>query len=207
LVDFIRILNLIIDEASMNANPDIEIHPLTRERWEDFEKLFGPHGVCGGCWCMFWKMPRKDFLTNRGEGNRLLQKAIVDAGEKPGLLAYIGGNPVGWCAIEPRGNYSGLERSRIFKPIDDLDVWSVSCFYVDRKFRFQGISTALLSAAVGYAGQMGARIVEGYPTEAQEEKMPAPFVYTGLASGFIQAGFKEAARRSAKRPMMRYYIK
>jgi GNAT superfamily N-acetyltransferase len=130
----------------------------------------------------------------------------LEAGKTPGLLAYIEGIPVGWIAIEPRGNYSGLERSRILKPVNDAEVWSISCFYVDRKFRFKGISTALISVAVHFAADKGATIVEGYPTEAVDEKMPAPFVYTGLASGFIQAGFKEVARRSAKRPIMRYYI-
>jgi GNAT superfamily N-acetyltransferase len=123
---------------------------------------------------------RKDFQTNRDEGNQLFQKAIVEAGKTPGLLAYIEGIPVGWIAIEPRGNYSGLERSRILKPVNDAEVWSISCFYVDRKFRFKGISTALISVAVHFAADKGATIVEGYPTEAVDEKMPAPFVYTGL---------------------------
>jgi GNAT superfamily N-acetyltransferase len=194
-------------EDNMEQSPVIEIHPLTHERWQDFENLFGPRGACGGCWCMFWKLPRKDFLINRGEGNRSLQKAIVDMDEIPGILAIVDGIPVGWCAVEPRENYPGLGRSRILKSVDDAKVWSISCFYVDRKYRFMGISTELLAAAVRYAAEHGANIVEGYPTDTQDAKMPAPFVYTGLASGFIKAGFVEVARRSTKRPIMRYYIR
>jgi len=156
---------------------------------------------------MFWKLTRKDFLTNRGEGNRLAQKRIVEAGDPPGLIAYVEGHPVGWIAIEPREKYSSLERSRILKPVDANNVYSITCFYVEKKYRLKGISTDLINAAVHYTADKGAGIVEGYPTEVQNEKMPAPFVYTGLASSFIQAGFTEVIRRSPKRPIMRYYNK
>lgn len=188
----------------MDLIPGLKIHPLTIERWDDFKNLFHPNGACGGCWCMYWKLSRKEFMTNRGEGNQSAQKSIVDAGRIPGLLAYMDENPVGWIAIEPRDNYSGLERSRILKPVDDLKVWSITCFFVEKKLRFQGISTALVKAAVIYAAEKGAAIVEGYPTDVMNKKMPAPFVYTGLASSFLQAGFMEVIRRSPKRPIMRF---
>jgi GNAT superfamily N-acetyltransferase len=155
---------------------------------------------------MFWKLSPKEFSANKGEGNRLLIKAIVEEGKTPGILAYEGSIPIGWCGIEPRRNYQGLGRSRILKPIDEQDVWSITCFFVDRKFRFRGISKGLILAALDFAAHNNGRIVEGYPTEIENEKMPAPFVYTGLASSFIDAGFKESARRSPKRPIMRYYL-
>ena len=190
----------------MDEITGVSIHPLTPELWQDFEKLFGPRGACGGCWCMFWKLDRKDFLLNRGEGNRQLQKTIVEAGDTPGLLAYVDDRPVGWCAIEPRERYPGLGRSRILKPVDETKVWSVSCFYVERKYRSRGLSIALLKSAVQFAATRGAQVVEGYPTEVVDKTMPAPFVYTGLASAFLQVGFTEVARRSAKRPIMRLFI-
>lgn len=185
---------------------DIKIYPLTADRWSDFESLFGPRGACGGCWCMYWKLYDNDFRSNRGDGNQNLQKAIVAAGISPGLIAYFNEIPVGWIAIEPRSNYLRLERSRILKPVDDEDVWSISCFYVDRKYRLKGITNSLITESVKFAAEKGAKIVEGYPTDTLSEKLPAPFVYTGLASGFFKAGFKEVARRSAKRPIMRFYI-
>jgi len=204
---WINKVDVLIVEVCLNSNLGLEFHPLTFDRWNDFESFFGQHGACGGCWCTFWKLSRKDFLDLRGEGNRLYQKAIVESGKQPGLLAYCEGNPVGWIAIEPRENYCGLARSRILKPVDDHKVWSITCFYVDRKYRFKGISTALISAAVKFAEINGARIVEGYPTDVMDKKMPAPFVYTGLASSFIESGFQEITRRSPKRPIMRYYLK
>jgi GNAT superfamily N-acetyltransferase len=185
-----------------------EFQPLTPERWPDFEKLFGPRGACAGCWCMFWKLPRKEFNAGQYEGNRLAQKEIVTAGRTPGLLAYAGGLPAGWCAVEPRQQYPGLARSRILAPLDETPVWSVTCFFVERAYRRQELTVALLRAAVEYVASRGGRIVEGYPTEPRDGAPSAPaFVYTGLASAFRKAGFTEAGRRSATRPIMRFYIK
>jgi len=186
----------------------IEFHPLSPERWDDFETLFGPRGACAGCWCMFWKLPRKEFNTGQYEGNRKAQKKLVTGGYVPGLLAYVDGIPAGWCAVEPRQNYPGLARSRILAPLDDAPVWSVTCFFVDRHFRRQGLSVGLLQAAIEHVRRQGGRVVEGYPTEPRGQANAAPaFVYTGLASAFRRAGFTEAGRRSETRPIMRFTIR
>jgi GNAT superfamily N-acetyltransferase len=188
--------------------PITEIHPLTTGRWDDFENLFGPRGACGGCWCMYWKLTRKDFEAGTGNTNRLAQKAVVDGGHVPGLIAYVDGTPAGWVAIEPRQNYPTLGRSRILKPLDEEPVWSITCFFVDRQHRGTGLTIQLLKAAVEHVKSKNGKIVEGYPVEPKDNsKMPPVFVYTGLVSAFTQAGFVEAERRSATRPIMRYYIK
>jgi GNAT superfamily N-acetyltransferase len=184
-----------------------EIHPLTPDRWDDFEKLFGPRGACAGCWCMFWKLPRKEFEAGQGDSNRLAQKAIVASGRIPGLIAYVDSIPAGWIAVEPRAEYSGLARSRILAPLDEKPVWSVTCFFVDKKYRRQGLTVALLKAAVKYVKSKGGKVVEGYPVETKDEKTSPAFIYTGTMSAFLQAGFTEAGRRSDKRPIMRYVIK
>jgi GNAT superfamily N-acetyltransferase len=185
-----------------------DILPLTPERWDDFTQLFGPRGACAGCWCMYWKLPRKDFTAGQGDKNRLIQKGIVASGQTPGLLAYVDGIPAGWVAVEPRDNYPVLNNSRILKPIDEISVWSVTCFFVAKKYRNQGLTVALLKAAIGHVAKQGGKVVEGYPVEPREAaKAPPVFVYTGLASAFKQAGFIEAGRRSETRPIMRYFIK
>jgi GNAT superfamily N-acetyltransferase len=181
----------------------LQFHPLTPERWGDLEALFGERGACGGCWCMWWKLPRAQFVKGKGAGNKRALKKIVLAGKVPGVIAYAGREPVGWCALEPRSNYPRFERSRVLKPVDDQPVWSVTCFFVARPYRGQGVAGKLLAAAVDYARQQGARIVEGYPVEVRKGRMPDPFVYTGLPSSFEKAGFVEVARRSPTRPIMR----
>lgn len=192
-----------MDAQSLEA---AEVFPLTPEHWPDFEQLFGSHGAYGGCWCMWWRLPRQAFEAQKGEANRQSFKAIVESGEEPGLLAYIAGQPVGWCAVAPRASYPTLDHTQALKAVDDQPVWSVPCFYIARQQRQKGLSVALLHAAVAFAGARGARIVEGYAVEPRKPRTPDPFAYTGLFSAFRQAGFVEVARRSPTRPIMRFYL-
>ncbi len=186
--------------------PPLEFHLLTPERWQDLEALFGERGACGGCWCMWWRVKRSQFEKQKGEENRRAFKEIVDSGEIPGLLAYAEGQPIGWCSVAPREDFPVLDRSRTLKRVDDQPVWSVVCFFVAKPFRRKGVTAELLRAAVEYARERGAKIVEGYPIEPKKPDMPAPFAWTGLASTFRRAGFVEVLRRSETRPIMRYFI-
>ena len=185
---------------------NLEFHPLTPERWVDLEKLFGERGACGGCWCMFWRLAHSDFVRQRGEMNRKAFRSLVDSGSVPGILAYVGGQPVGWCSIAPRETFPRLENSRVLKPIDNEPVWSLVCFFVAKPFRRKGMSVKLLEAAVEYVRRQGGKIIEGYPFDHQKDGTPDPFVYTGLASAFRKAGFVEVARRSKTRPVMRCFL-
>jgi GNAT superfamily N-acetyltransferase len=184
---------------------DLSFKPLKRNLWTDFEELFGPRGACAGCWCMFWKLRGKAYEEVRGYETRQMHKSIVDSGVPTGLLAYLHGEVAGWVAVEPRSAYERLAHSRVLKPVDEQPVWSVTCFFVAKRFRRQGITVELLKAAIDHAKAQGGRIVEGYPVETTGP-MPAPFIYTGTASAFKQAGFQEVARRSPTRPIFRYFI-
>jgi GNAT superfamily N-acetyltransferase len=152
---------------------------------------------------MYWRLTGSQFAARKGEENRLALHALVESGPPPGLLAYVDGRVAGWCAMAPRAAYPRLDRSRVLKPIDDLPVWSVVCFFVRRDFRGQGLSVALLRAATRFAAEQGAPAVEGYPVEPRGGRMPPVFAYTGLASAFRRAGFSEIIRRSETRPIMR----
>ena len=191
----------------MEANDLIlQFHPLTTDKWMDFESLFGPRGACGGCWCMFWRLTRKEFERHKGEGNRKAMKAIVEAGKIPGILAFAQDRAVAWCSVAPREHFTALARSRILKPLDNLPVWSISCFFVEKNYRHKGLSTQMIKAAVDYVKKNGGSVVEAYPVEPKKDKMADAFAWTGLASAFIKAGFKECARRSETRPIMRFYL-
>jgi GNAT superfamily N-acetyltransferase len=151
---------------------------------------------------MNWRVPASVFHEQKGEGNRKAFRKVVKSGAEPGILLYDGAKPVGWCAVAPREEYPRLDASRILKPVDATPVWSVSCLFVAKPYRRQGLSSRLLREAVAFAGKRGATIVEGYPTEA-DGTLPDPFVWTGTAAAFRKAGFKEALRRSKTRPIMR----
>jgi GNAT superfamily N-acetyltransferase len=155
---------------------------------------------------MWWRLKRSQFVKQKGGGNKKTLKKIVDSSEIPGILAYAGGEPVAWCAVAPRETYPTLERSRILKRVDDRPVWSIVCFFVDRKFRRKRISIELIEAAIEYVKKQGGKIVESYPIEPKKGGTPDAFTWTGLASAFRQAGFLEVLRRSETRPIMRYVI-
>ena len=190
----------------MRKDSELEIYPVTPERWADFVQLFGPRGAVGGCWCMWWRVTRAEYDRQKGEGNKQAMRMIIESGEIPGLLAYQDGKPIGWGSVGPRQAFPVLDRSRILKPIDDRPVWSVVCFFIAKPFRRQGITTELLKAAVSFAKAQGTRIVEGYPVEPLKGETADLFAFTGTPSAFRKAGFVEVLRRSQTRPIMRYII-
>lgn len=182
--------------------------PLTRRNWKDFETLFGRHGAYGGCWCMWWRISRKEFERQQGEENRLAMKAIVDAGECPGILAYQDQVPVGWCSVAPRERFQSLNRSPVLKRIDQEEVWSIVCFYIDKPYRGRGLTKRLIQAAVAHVRKNGGKVVEAYPTDPRGTTSLAPAsVFMGLPDIFQSQDFVTCARPSKAKMIMRYRIK
>ncbi len=193
-------------DDKLTRSTQLQFHSVTPDRWKDFEKLFGKNGACAGCWCMWWRLTRSEFSEKHYDGNKRAIKKIIMLGHEPGILAYVDGEPIGWCAIAPREAYPLLERSNALRRVDDQPVWSITCFFVSRGSRRSGVTGQLLEAAIQFARKHAARIIEGYPVDSGGEKRTATSVFTGLASTFQQAGFVEVARRTPTRPIMRYFV-
>jgi GNAT superfamily N-acetyltransferase len=182
----------------------IETYPLTPERWGDFEALMGPRGGAEGCWCMLWRQSAAAYRAGQGDGNRrAMHNRVLDGTRSPGLIAYRDGAPAGWISVAPRDEFPRMATSRIVGPVDDLPVWSVTCFFIKPGNRGLGVATALLTAACAFARSHGARIIEGYPIDPLGERYANAFAWTGLLRVFEKTGFTEVARRSEKRPVMR----
>ncbi len=184
----------------------MQIFPLTIDRWADFEGLFKRGGPQNMCWCMAWRVSSAEMSTRTREQNKGDFNAIVAEGREPGLLAYDGEKAVAWIAVAPRSEVAArfTARARIYKPIDNVAVWSVTCFYTRRDYRAQGISKALLNAAVAYAFDHGAPMVEAYPYVPADDAPASEYsVYTGALSLFLKAGFTEVARPSPARAIVR----
>jgi GNAT superfamily N-acetyltransferase len=152
---------------------------------------------------MFPRLKRSAYERSKGAGNRRAMKRLVDQGRVTGILGYLSGDPAAWCSIERRELISSLSRSRILAPVDDEPVWSIVCLFIAKGNRGKGLSRKMIEAAVRYAKSQGASIVEAYPVEPKTTPMPAVFAYPGIASAYLAAGFKEVARRSETRPIMR----
>jgi GNAT superfamily N-acetyltransferase len=185
------------------AEAELEIHPLTADRWDDLATLFDRPGDQKGCWCMFWRVRGREFDRLGGKGARAAFREVVEEGPPPGLLAYRDGAPVGWCAVAPRDTYPRVLHSRVLGVADDAPAWAVVCFYVVRNERRGGVAAALLEAAAAFAADHGATVVEGYPKDTEGGRKAASELYVGSMAMFAEAGFEEAARNSPKRPIMR----
>jgi GNAT superfamily N-acetyltransferase len=153
---------------------------------------------------MWFRLPKTQFDAQSGQGNKNAMKALVESGVVPGLIGYVDGTPAGWVSLSLREDFPRLERSRIMKAIDEQPVWSIVCLFIDKAYRKQGISLRLLQAAVEYAVNQGAKIVEGYPVDRKDGTCRDADMFHGAQSIFEKAGFVEVARRSSTRPVMRY---
>lgn len=185
----------------------LTFEPLTRGNWGKFTELFGSKGACGNCWCMYYRLSKTDFREGKTEeGNKNAMKELVWAGKPAGILGLYEGQAIAWCAFAPREDFIKLEKSRVHKRIDDKSVWSIPCFFIDKNFRRNGISVALLKGVIHYAEANEIKIIEAYPTIPTQEKLPDSFAWIGLYKSFERAGFEIVDRTSTNRPMVRYYV-
>jgi GNAT superfamily N-acetyltransferase len=120
-------------------------------------------------------------------------------------LAYLDERPIGWCSVAPREEFQVLDRSPTLKRVDDEPVWSIVCFFVSKPYRRRGLTRALLEAAIEYAGENGATIIEAYPMIKDAKHLPIER-HAGMVTTFEGAGFKEVVRRSKRSPIMRYCV-
>ncbi len=180
------------------------IVPLTPNLCPALEDLFGKWGASNGCWCMYWRIGGA-YRGRCGENRETLRK-IVKRGSPPGLLAFDGDLAVGWCQLTPRDALPWLDRMWWFQRVDDVPVWSISCFFVRRAYRRQGVMSQLIAAALKTAKRAKAPALEAYPVDTTAPKSTSN-IFTGTVSAFAHAGFKEVARRAAARPIMRHDLK
>jgi GNAT superfamily N-acetyltransferase len=183
----------------------IAVKPATRERWADLIAVFGEHGAYSGCWCMYWRVKRAEFDTMGPNGRRAGMRRMVARAQPPGVLFYDTSGegapvPFGWCPLGPREDFPVLQRSYVVRPVDDVPVWSMVCFYLREEYQGRGLYRHLVTLAADYARGQGATHVEAYPREGQYAGMPA---YMGIADVLRSLGFREIARRKPDRPVMR----
>jgi GNAT superfamily N-acetyltransferase len=195
------------------TEPAISVVPANEASWEDLQTVFGTRGQASRCQCQRYKLrPRESFASFPAEerAHRLRQQTDCghrESGTTSGLVAYLNGEPVGWCAVEPRTAYAGLVRNnrvpwegRAEDKTDD-SVWAVTCVFTRVGFRKRGVSRALARAAVDFARERGARAIEGYPMTTKNVILEE--LHVGTEGVFADAGFTEVSRPTLRRVVMR----
>jgi GNAT superfamily N-acetyltransferase len=189
----------------------MRIVPANQASWEDIQTVFGTRGPAARCQCQRYKLrPREAFAkfpVEEREHRLRVQTDCGGSGPTTGLVAYLDGEPAGWCGVEPRSGYEGLARNnrvpwegRDEDKADD-SVWAVTCFYVRAGFRKRGVSRALAAAAVDFAREGGARAIEGYPIVTKDVILEE--LHVGTEGVFASAGFTEVSRPTLRRVVMR----
>ena len=189
----------------MNSAPtetDLYFRPVTADTLADLERFSRGHGKFRYCSCMRWRMTSTEFRRSSKPKRIEALRDNVANGRPTGVLAYVDGIPVGWCSIAPREEFRGLERYRKLARIDDAAVWSATCFFVDRMYRRGGLTGDLLKAAVRYAKENGASVVESYPVESSA----VSYTYMGSPETFTRAGFSDVTPLGRERRMFRIVL-
>jgi GNAT superfamily N-acetyltransferase len=176
----------------------MEIVPLDRDVWPALAALFSAGGDPKWCWCQFWRKPGSNWSNTTPEENRADLEKLVGADPAPGLVAMRDGVAVGWVGLGPREDFPRLARSRTLPQRPGEGVWSINCFVVARAERGKGVGDALIEAAVAYAREHDARLLEGFPVDTGGARMPSAGAYTGTRGMFERAGFTEAAPTTSK---------
>lgn len=197
-------------QARTTTGLPVRVVPANEATWEDLQKIFGKRGFASRCRCQRYKI--RDFCwSSVSDEERVFrqheQTGCGDpASSTSGLVAYLGGEPAGWCAVEPRTAYERLRYNRVpwtGRNEDKADgtVWAVTCFFTRVGYRKRGIASALARATVDFAGERGARAVEGYPMSAKNVIVDE--LHVGTERMFLDAGYREVSRPSQRRVVMR----
>ena len=187
----------------------ISIAAATAERWDDVDAVLGRRGDPARCWCQYFRSETGPYVFGDREGNRAaMRRQLTTATVPRGLIAYQDEIPVGWCAVAPRADYPRVAHMRVpAATVDEPDLWAVTCFVVRVGHRRSGVAGRMLSAAVAFARDHGARTVEGYPFDRSVRGTSAATLFVGTLSMFERAGFVEVARPLPARPVVRLALR
>lgn len=172
---------------------DIEVRPVDRNNWADFEAFFESKGRLRYCWCTVWRMSAEERKTSDPATRKAFTKDRVWSGIRMGLLAYAAGQPVGWCSVAPRETFRRLGGD------DSLqDVWSITCFFIAREFRGRGLVHHLIEEAKAFVAAHGAKYLEAYPVDPESPS----YRFMGFVSTFERAGFHHVKDAGTRRHVM-----
>jgi GNAT superfamily N-acetyltransferase len=188
-----------IDMTGSSELDRLVFHEVEQSRWADFERLFESRGSPKYCWCMVWRATAEEARHTDGVSRKAAMAKRISAGVPVGLLGYMDGEPVAWCSIAPRSTFRRL----VDDGSSDEGIWSITCFFVVRRLRYQGIAQRLIKAAIEVARSHGASIVEAYPVDTDSHS----YRFMGFKPVFDKAGFSEIGQAGSRRHIMQLRVK
>ncbi|WP_231955469.1 GNAT family N-acetyltransferase [Occultella aeris] len=175
-----------------------EVVPATAQRFDDVVTILAPKDPDAPvCWCLSYRLPNRENQSLRGSDRAARLRRYAEEGTPPGVVAYVDGEPAGWCSVSPRASHHRLTHSRTIPTVDDVPVWSVICFVIRPPFRRQGLAAQLLEGAVAYAATRAAPALEAYPIDPEGARISSAFAYVGTTALFEAAGFERVARTTS----------
>lgn len=177
----------------------IVIHPATADRFDDVAAILAPKNPdAPSCWCLSYRLPNQEFRELEGAERPARLRRYAEEGAPPGVVAYVDGEPAGWCSVAPRSSHNRLTHSRTIPTVDDVAVWSVICLVIRAPFRKQGLSRHLLEGAIDFARAQGAPTLESYPLDAAGGRVSSAFAYVGTTGLFESVGFHRVTETTSK---------
>jgi hypothetical protein len=173
------------------TKPDeLTVRALSPETWDAFADLAERHnGVWGGCWCTWFHTFNAE-KTRTVEGNRALKEQLVREGRAHAALVFDGDVAVAWCQYGAPEELPNINhRKEYLATVEQLPDYRITCFFIDKGCRRQGMSAIALRGALDLIAQAGGGVVEGYPQDTAGKKITASFLYNGTRTLFEQAGF------------------
>ncbi|MBF6670592.1 GNAT family N-acetyltransferase [Glutamicibacter sp. FBE19] len=173
----------------MNIAPALRIEPLTEPRMPDFAAVVNPNHREKHCWCLSHRLSAQEIRDRGGESRYEAMCSLSREKIAPGVIAYLDGEPVGWCSIAPRAQIPRLQNSKLIRPVDEVAVWSIICMVVRAGYRRRGVNRQMVLGALDYAKSLGAPAVEAYPVDP-EGRMDLTMAFVGTRKMFEEAGFE-----------------
>ncbi len=175
--------------------PEFRVKPLEESTWPDFARLVEKHnGVWGGCWCMGFH-PEGVGKGKTAAINRAEKELRVLEGRAHAALVYGGELAVGWCQFGPTSELPGIKHRREYETgLDQMPDWRITCFFVDREYRGQGVAAVALEGTMQEIARLGGGMVESYPEDVEGRPVSGSFLHNGTLAMFERLGFQRTRR-------------
>jgi len=172
------------------ATDALTVRPLSQETWDAFADLAERHnGVWGGCWCTWFHTMHAE-KTFTVEGNRALKETLVREGRAHAALVFDGDEAIGWCQYGSPAELPNIKHRKEYEEkTDQPPDYRLTCFFIDRRYRKQGVAAVALRGALDAIAQAGGGVVEAYPQDTAGQQVTASFLYSATRGLFEQMGF------------------